>query len=86
MYKIGYVYVAGDYVNVGIEKVYDSKTGVEGIRHFQFPRNVVDGEIPTNAKRMGVIEIGDDHTGKFKKIVFGHGPIETEETTKGGTK
>jgi uncharacterized membrane protein YfcA len=64
-YKVAFVYVAGENVNVALEmKVNkDSDLSREYIRYYQFKVDAFDGTPNSNAKKLVVIE-----TGSFKKL------------------
>ena len=60
-YKVAFVYVAGENVNLGLELA--KGTGPERIYLYQFSRMAFGGEINANAKRLCVIQ-----TGSFKRL------------------
>ena len=62
-HQVVFVYIAGDNVNVGVEKE-DQRFG-EGHHLFlyQFSRSAFEGEIKENAKKLVVVE-----SGEFKKL------------------
>jgi hypothetical protein len=64
-YKIGYVYLAGENVNLGIEA---GMPGDEHIKHFQFPKDVFDGSIPDHPKKLIIFKIGNFNTGTMKRL------------------
>jgi hypothetical protein len=64
-YKVAFVYVAGENVNVGIEKEY-SKSKMERLFLYQFKRSAFDsGSFNFAAKKLEVVE-----SGGFKKLVL----------------
>jgi len=62
-YQVAFVYVAGDNVNVGVER--ESSRLDEGLYLFlyQFSKDAFDGEIRADATKLVVIE-----SGNFKKL------------------
>lgn len=65
-YKVAFVYVAGENVNIGIEKTFGSKENVqERLYLYRFVKPAFDGSINTGAKRLMVVE-----SGGFKKLVL----------------
>lgn len=69
-YKVGFVYVVGDNVNLGIEKIVEEgRQKREGIFLYQFPQSAFDGSsINTKAKKLRVIESG--YFSEFKRLVL----------------
>lgn len=62
-YKVAFVYVAGENVNLGIEGVYDEN---ERLYLYQFPKSAFDsGLMNTQAKKLVVVE-----SGGFRKLVL----------------
>lgn len=64
-YKVGFVYIAGDNVSVGIERNFDDGQLYmkERLYLYQFKKEAFDGEPRTDARKLEVIE-----TGSFKKL------------------
>lgn len=67
-YKVGFVYVAGDTVNLGIEKDEDTRAGRRGrgrenLYFYQLPKGVFDAPINEGAKKLFVFQ-----KGSFKKL------------------
>ncbi len=61
-YKVGFVYVAGDNVNVAVEWKVDEKAS-EKIYHYQFKKDAFEGVLNPNAKKLVVVKAGS-----FKKL------------------
>lgn len=61
-YKVAFVYVAGDNVNVAIESK-KSTISLEEIHYRQFKKNAFEGLLNPNAKKLIVVQ-----TGSFKKL------------------
>jgi hypothetical protein len=66
-YKVGYVYIAGENVNLGIETKNETH---ETIQHYQFPKNIFNGDISNNSKSLVITEVGNNNTGKIKRLHF----------------
>lgn len=64
-YKAAFVYVAGENVNVGIEKKDGLENDHERLYLYQFSKSAFDGSINTNAKKLVVVE-----SGSFRKLVL----------------
>ena len=66
IYKVGFVYVAGENVNVAIEVnngAKDLKDLQESIYYYQFKKEAFEGTLNPNAKTLIVVQ-----TGSFKKL------------------
>lgn len=62
-YKVAFVYVAGENVNLGIEQKYGGK---EHLSLYQFPKSAFDSDsMNTQAKKLVVVE-----SGNFRKLVL----------------
>lgn len=61
-YKVAFVYVAGENVNVAVEWKAD-ETSNENIYHYQLKKNAFEGTLNPNAKKLVVVQ-----TGNFKKL------------------
>lgn len=61
-YKVAFVYVAGDNVNVAVE-FKDEMWSSERIRYHQFKKDAFDGVLNPNAKKLIVVQAGS-----FKKL------------------
>lgn len=62
-YKVAFVYVADENVNVAIEWKTDAKDAVEKIYYYQFKKDAFEGILNSNSKKLVVVE-----TGNFKKL------------------
>ncbi len=63
-YKAAFVYVAGENVNVGVEKK-NGEDNNECLYLYQFPKSAFDDSINTNAKKLVVVE-----SNGFKKLIL----------------
>lgn len=61
-YKVGFVYVAGDSVNIAVEWK-RSEIAAEEICHYQFKKDAFEGVVNTNGKKLVVVQ-----SGSFKKL------------------
>lgn len=62
-YKVAFVYVAGENVNLGVEQKYGEK---ECLYLYQFPKSAFDSDsMNTQAKKLVVVE-----SGNFRKLVL----------------
>ncbi len=61
-YKVGFVYMVGENVNVAVEWKAEEKVR-EGILHYQFNKEVFEGTLNPNSKKLVVIQ-----NGSFKKL------------------
>ena len=62
-YKVAFVYVAGENVNVAVEWKTDAKVVSEGIYYYQFKKDAFEGNLNLNAKKLVVVQ-----SGSFKKL------------------
>lgn len=62
-YKIGFVYVAGDNVNVALEWKIGEKGTSEKIYYYQFKKDSFEGTLNSNAQKLIVVQ-----SGNFKKL------------------
>lgn len=61
-YKVAFIYVADENVNVAVEGKLDEKAD-ERIRYYQFKKDAFEGILNPNSKKLVVVE-----TGNFKKL------------------
>lgn len=65
-YKVGFVYVSGENINVAVEWNYGKNHReeiVEGMVYYQFHRDAFEGTLNSNAKKLVVVQ-----SGNFKKL------------------
>lgn len=62
-YKVGFVYVAGENINVAVEWEDKGTAKKEHIYHYQFKRDAFEGIPNPNAKKLVVVQ-----SGNFKKL------------------
>lgn len=69
-YKVAFVYVAGENVNVGIEKNGEGDNKSEHLFLYQFPKSAFDsGSINPKATKLVVVESGR-FWNKFRKLIL----------------
>ena len=61
-FKVAFVYIAGENVNIAVEWRVDEKTA-ERIYHYQFKKDAFEGNLNPNAKKLVVVQ-----SGSFKKL------------------
>lgn len=61
-YKVGFIYVAGENINVALEQKWGKEEG-EHIYLYQFNRGAFEGVLNPNAKKLVVVQ-----SGSFKKL------------------
>jgi hypothetical protein len=68
VYRVGFVYQAGDYVSVGVEKALDKSEKRESLFLYQFPKKDFEGEVKTGAKKLVAYKLttGDGTFNKYK--------------------